>query len=181
MFSLFNRNRNPIDLETIMPFNEQLNALIDLHENKHFLRKWCRNECQDLVELKNSNPEGDSALFGEHVLCHAINSAMAVADPNALYPHITVQMNGHISIDKANMWDRFEGKPGSAFEMTRDKAMSNPDGFERHAIEWFKRNDYAGFRAAMSGRPREQFEDDSEAAFRKREDAAIMATLGLIA
>lgn len=163
------------DLDSAMTFEEQLDALIEMFDNQFMLLKWCREERKELVDLKQ-NGDSDDELFSEDILRRAINSAFAVASPNDPYPNIMIQDDGSVTIDLVNIWDKYAGRPNSAFSDVHARAKKKPEGMEAQVVGWFHRNDPAGLQSVLTGRPRSDFPDPNK---EKRELAGAMASLGL--
>lgn len=149
--------------DEITPFNVQLETLIEIYEDSAIFRTYGYENRKQLERLQN----GDEKIGpdqAEEILREAINSAFAMTDPNEIYHHITRKFGRSgftYRIDMENMWDRYEGRPGGGFDTLLEYAIRKPEGLHWQALEWFKRNDFASYRSAMSGRPREEFKNAS--------------------
>jgi hypothetical protein len=149
--------------DEITPFNVQLETLIEIYNNNPTFRLYGHSELQ-LLERLQSGDETVSIDKAEGFLRRAINSAFAMTDPNVNYHQITRKFDRSgffYRIDMANMWDSYEGPSGGGFSTLLGTAIKKPEGLHWQALEWFKRNDFASYRSAMSGCPREEFKDSS--------------------
>lgn len=149
--------------DEITPFNVQLETLIEIYDRSAKFTVYGRVHREQLERLQ----DGDEKIGtdqAEEILREAINSAFAMTNPNVNYHHITRKFGRSgftYRIDMENMWDSYEGRPGGGFGTLLESAIKKPEGLHWQALEWFKRNDHASFRSAMSGRPREEFKNAS--------------------
>ena len=149
--------------DEITPFNVQLETLIEIYDDSPKFSLYGKTDRMLLERLQN----GDETIGtdqAEEFLRGAINSAFAMTDPNVNYHHITRNFGRSgftYRIDMENMWDGYEGRPGGGYDTLLEYAIRKPEGLHWQALEWFKRNDFASYRSAMSGRPREEFKNTS--------------------
>ncbi|WP_315921456.1 hypothetical protein [Mesorhizobium sp. SP-1A] len=145
---MFNRDQ-------IISADDQMSKLLDFFRDNETLN---RMDCITAIYgLKNQSRHGPK--FTEIAIREALNFALQLITTDRSCHHIYIDEQQRISVgfkDRSTDQDRINS---DAFDTLLNRALAEPDGFHWHVIEWFKRNDYAGFRSALSGCPREEFEN----------------------
>lgn len=161
--------------DIIMPPLEQANAMLEIFQQNNLLSENGRHHI-GFLKWAIDQLERDSALSLpelydiEDAIRAAINTAFGISNTLELVHNICVDKRVieagpndiYSRVAKVRFHNVFSGQSlesGDAYDILIKVAISEPDSIHFQAIEWLKRNDYPGFRSALSGEPRENFSD----------------------
>lgn len=163
--------------DTITPAFEQAVAMAKIYsgydrlKEKHHQLGFLKWAAEQLAS--NDTPLSIEKLYEvEDAILATINTAIALTGAGSLdlvhhinvVKHVTKTDDGDklkrtITVMFFNVFSRQTIVSGDAYDTLINVALSDPDSIHFQALEWLKRNDYPGFRSALSGRPREEFEN----------------------
>lgn len=162
--------------DIIMPPLEQATAMLEIFNRNDLLKENGHHHIGFLKWAIDQLTASDNVLplpklyEVEDAIRAAINTAFGLSDPMGLVHNIDVDTrvikaepndvySRVIKVRFHNVFSRQSREGGDAYDTLIKVAISEPDSIHFQAIEWLKRNDYPGFRSALSGEPRENFAD----------------------